>query len=86
MSSTPVHMMVGALAGAAPDVVLLAIAPHRRWLPRDHPLVRAHAWLHRSPVGLCAAVALAWGSHMVLDRYTRHRTPTGTRERRGWDW
>jgi hypothetical protein len=70
---TPAHLLLGAAAGAAPDVLLLAFGWRRTWLPESHPLVRAHRFLH-SPAGLVVPLLLGWGSHVVADRYSTHRT------------
>lgn len=79
------HMAVAAVAAALPDVALL-LAVRRRWLPRDHPVIRVHAWLHQSGWGFVLAGLLGWGSHLVADRLTRHNTAPGVRSRRGWRW
>ncbi len=67
------HMLVGAVAAAAPDIVLAAFGWRRTWLPEHHPLVRAHRALH-SPAGLVVPLTIGWASHLVADRYSTHRT------------
>lgn len=78
-------MIVGALAAAIPDVALV-LTIRNRWLPREHPVVRAHAFLHQSPWGLVVAAAIGWLSHIVADRYTQHDLAPGVRGKRGWRW
>jgi hypothetical protein len=79
------HVVTGALVAAVPDVALL-LAIRREWLPRDHPVIRAHAFLHQSPWGFVVAAALGWGSHLVADRLTRHNIAPGVRAKRKWRW
>ena len=80
------HAAVGAAAAIAPDLALLALIGHRTWLPRTHPVIRAHAFLHQSPAGLILAALIGWTSHLITDRYTPHRlSPTETGHR-GWRW
>ena len=86
MSGTGTHLVVGALAGALPDIALVAVIHQRTWLPPSHPVIRAHRWLHTSPWSLVLAAVLGWGSHLVLDRFTRHQVLPGLRVRRGWRW
>lgn len=86
MASPAAHAVAGAVAGIAPDVALAAFRWRRGWLPRSHPLVRVHAALHQTPWGLVIAVALAWCSHLVLDRVTKHNIAPGRKERRPWRW
>ena len=86
MSGTGIHLLVGALAGALPDICLVAVIHQRTWLPPTHPVIRAHRWLHTSPWSLTVPAVLGWGSHLILDRYTRHNTAPGVRDYRGWRW
>jgi hypothetical protein len=87
-------MVTAAAVSALPDVALLWLLRHplrdedpdRDWLPREHPVIRVHAWLHQSPWGFVVAALLGWGSHLVADRLTRHNTAPGVRARRGWTW
>lgn len=67
------HAMLGAVVAVLPDVVLIAFAWRRDWLPESNRLVRAHRFLH-SPASLPLVVGLAWASHLVADRYSVHRT------------
>lgn len=67
------HAAVGAAAAVAPDVLLLAFAWRRTWLPETHPLVRAHRFLH-SPASIPVVLAVGWATHVITDRYSRHRT------------
>jgi hypothetical protein len=79
------HMATAAVVAALPDAALL-LAVRRAWLPRDHPVIRAHAWLHQSPWGFVIAACLGWASHLVADRFSRHTIEPGVRARRGWRW
>jgi len=79
------HIIVGGLLAALPDAALL-LAVKREWLPQEHPIIRAHHWLHQSPWGYVLAGLIGWGSHMVADRYTMHNIAPGVRARRGWKW
>jgi len=72
MASAKTHALVGAGAALLPDVMLLAFGWRRSWLPESHPLVRTHRWLH-SPSGLVTVALLAYGSHLLIDRHSRHR-------------
>jgi hypothetical protein len=78
-------MVTAAVAAALPDIALV-FAVRRKWLPRDHIVIRAHAFLHQSPWGFVLAGLLGWLSHLVADRYTVHNTAPGVRARRGWRW
>lgn len=64
------HALLGATVAVLPDVVLATYGWRKTWLPETHPLVRAHRFLHRPE----AVVAAAWASHVIADRYSRHRT------------
>ena len=78
---TPAHLLIGAAAAAAPDVVLWCFGWRRRWLPESHPAVRAHRWLH-SPAGIVVPLLLGWVSHLLADRWSWHRAgPHGQRVR-----
>lgn len=79
------HIVAGALVAAVPDVMLLFVIK-REWLPREHPIIRAHAWLHQSPWGFVLAGCLGWASHLVADRLTRHNLAPNVRGKRGWKW
>lgn len=68
---TPTHLLIGAAAGALPDVVLLTFGWRRQWLPPTHPLVRAHDWLHR-PAGVVVPLTLGWVSHLIADEVSHH--------------
>lgn len=70
---TPAHMLIGAAAAAAPDVLLAAFGWRKTWLPETHPLVRAHRFLH-SPAGIVVPITVGWASHLIADRYSTHRT------------
>jgi hypothetical protein len=78
-------MLTAAAVAAVPDAALL-LAVRRRWLPRDHPVIRVHAWLHQSPWGFVLAACLGWASHLIADRLTTHNVSPGIRARRGWRW
>lgn len=64
------HLLIGAAAAAAPDVMLTVYGWRRRWLPASHPLVRLHHALHHP----AAVVAVGWATHLIADRYSTHRT------------
>lgn len=70
---TPAHMVIGAVAGAAPDVALFMFGWRKKWMPESHPLVRAHRFLH-SPASIPLIIGLAWASHLIADAYSPHRT------------
>lgn len=70
---TPQHMLIGAAAAAAPDMVLALYGWRRTWLPETHPLVRAHRFLH-SPAGVVVPLTAGWVSHLIADRFSAHRT------------
>jgi hypothetical protein len=72
MASAKTHAVVGAGVALLPDVMLLAFGWRRSWLLESHPLVRTHRWLH-SPSGLITVALLAYGSHLLIDRHSRHR-------------
>lgn len=78
-------MATAALAAALPDIALV-MTIRNRWLPRDHPVIKAHAFLHQSPWGLVVAAGIGWVSHIVTDRYSDHDLAPGVRGRRGWRW
>lgn len=77
--------MTGAVAALLPDALLVVFRWRRKWLPRDHPLVRAHAFIH-GPGGFGVAVALGFASHLVVDRFTKHNLAPGVTGRRPWRW
>jgi hypothetical protein len=79
------HIVAGAVVAALPDAALLLVI-RRAWLPRDHWVIRLHAWLHQSPWGFVLAAVLGWASHLVADRYTTHNVAPGVRAVRGWTW
>lgn len=79
------HVLTGALVAAVPDVMLLLVI-RREWLPRDHWVIRAHAFLHQSPWGFVLAACLGWASHLVADRLTKHNLAPGVRGKRKWRW
>lgn len=79
------HMVTGAVVAAVPDVALIFVV-RRAWLSRQHPVIRAHAWLHQSPWGFVVAALLGWASHLIADRYTLHNVAPGEKARRGWKW
>jgi len=79
------HIVTGALCAAVPDIALL-FSVGREWLPREHPVIRAHAWLHQSPWGFVVAACLGWASHLVTDYVTTHNIAPGVRAHRGWRW
>lgn len=79
------HMVIGALAAAVPDAALL-LAVKREWLPRNHPVIRAHAFLHQSMWGFVVAAMFGWGSHLIADHYTCHNLTSTTRGRRPFRW
>lgn len=79
------HAAVGAVAALAPDAVLACFMWRRTWLPRTHPLVRAHAFVH-GPGGIALAVALGFATHVVADAVTEHNVAPGVRGRRPWRW
>jgi hypothetical protein len=85
MAKPAAHIVAGAVAALLPDVLLLGIRWRKKWLPRTHPLVRAHAAIH-GPAGFGISVALGFASHLILDRYTRHDLAPGIRGRRPWRW
>lgn len=85
MAKPHTHVAVGAVAALLPDVLLLGIRWRKRWLPRTHPLVRAHAFIH-GPAGVPIAVVLGFLSHIVLDIVTPHDLAPGVRGRRPWKW
>jgi len=86
MKSGPlVHAAAGAIAAMLPDIALATFVWRRRWIPDDHPAMRAHRWLHQ-PESIGLAIILAWASHLIVDRYTEHRTSPTERGRRGWRW
>lgn len=64
------HAALGAGLAVLPDIFLALYGWRRRWLPADHPLVRAHGLMH-SPVGIALVCC---GSHVVADRFSKHRT------------
>jgi hypothetical protein len=66
------HILVGAAAAALPDIVLMSYGWRKDWLPEDHPLVRAHRFLH-SPPGIIVPFTIGWTSHLIADRYSAHR-------------
>lgn len=68
---TPAHLLLGAAAAAAPDVVLAAFGWRRHRLPPTHLLVRLHDWLH-SPAGIVVPLTLGWVSHLVADEVSMH--------------
>jgi divalent metal cation (Fe/Co/Zn/Cd) transporter len=78
-------MVTAAVVAAVPDIALV-FAVRRRWLDREHPVIRAHAWLHQSPWGFVVAACLGWGSHLIADRLTTHNVRPGVRAKRGWKW
>jgi hypothetical protein len=82
---TASHIVIGAAAAALPDIAL-TFAAGREWLPRDHPVIRAHAFLHQSAWGFVVAAMLGWGSHLVADHYTQHNLTETTRGRRPFRW
>lgn len=63
------HAALGAGLAVLPDVFLAAYGWRKRWLPKDHALVRAHHLMH-SPVGIAL---VCYGSHVVADKFSRHR-------------
>lgn len=65
----PAHMLLGAAAAMLPDAALATFGWRKRWLPETHPAVRVHRLLH-SPAGI---VLLAVASHVVADRFSKHR-------------
>lgn len=67
------HALLGAAVAVAPDAALALFGWRKRWLPPSHPLVRAHRALH-STASLPLVVGLAWGSHLLADRCSTHRT------------
>jgi hypothetical protein len=71
------HAALGAAAGAlvavAPDAVLVLFGWRRRWLPPEHPLVRAHQLLHQPRYLLPVVAVVAWSSHVIADQLTPHR-------------
>lgn len=75
--STAKHLVlgaaVGAVAAAAPDVVLATYGWRRTWLGPHHPLVRAHHVLHDPRYLVPVAAAVGWASHVIADRYSTHR-------------
>lgn len=82
------HAALGAAAGLAPDVALVAVHAlgRRRWLPPDHPAVRAHRLLHH-PAAVAVALAAAYATHLVADRLTAHYIAPGVKGARGrWEW
>lgn len=85
MASAAQHAALGALAGLAPDAVLAAFVWRKTWLPHDHPLMRAHRFIH-GPGGFAVAAALGFAVHVVADRYTEHNLAPGVRGKRGWRW
>lgn len=85
MAKPHTHIVAGAVAALLPDALLLVFRWRKRWLPRTHPLVRAHAWVH-GPAGFGVAVALGFASHLVVDRFTRHNLAPGVVGRRPWRW
>jgi len=78
-------MAVAAVVAALPDVMLLFVI-RREWLPRDHIVIRAHAFLHQSPWGFVLAACLGWSSHLVADRLTSHNLAQDVRGKRKWKW
>ena len=71
------HALAGATAAVAPDVLLLAFAWRRDWVPESHPAVRLHRFIH-SPQGLVVVLVAGWASHIVMDWWSTHRGPGGT--------
>lgn len=68
------HAVVGAIAGVLPDAALALYGWRRRRLGDDEVPVRVHRVLHGAR-GLVLAVGLAYASHLVADRLTKHRLP-----------
>lgn len=66
------HLVVGAIASVAPDLVLSTFVWRNQWLPESHPLVRLHRFLH-SPTGLWVIWCLGWTTHVVADWFSKHR-------------
>lgn len=79
------HALLGAAIAVSPDVVLLAYAWRRTYLPQSHPLVRMHRTLHNPPsiavaalLGACIGGA-CWASHVYSDQLTEHPLPRWVR-------
>jgi hypothetical protein len=70
---TPSHMVIGAVVGALPDVMLVTFAWRKKWMPESNALVKAHRLLH-DPRVIPVVVGLAWASHLLADYYSPHRT------------
>lgn len=67
------HALIGAVAAMTPDIFLAFFGWRKKWLPEDHPLVKAHRFLH-SPTGLVWIITLAVASHIVVDWFSKHRS------------
>ncbi len=67
------HAMIGAAAAVAPDIFLALFGWRQDWLPKQHPLVRAHRFLH-SPQGLVAIWLMGWSTHVIIDWFSPHRS------------
>ena len=70
---TPEHLLIGAVAGALPDIALAAFGWRKKWLPESHPWVKLHRFLH-SPASVPVIVGIAWASHLIADHYSPHRS------------
>ena len=74
MANSAKHFIVGGLAGVAPDFFLLFYGWRKNWLPKNHPLVMAHNFIHSWAGGLVTAIILGFISHIILDKFSHHRT------------
>ena len=83
------HAALGAAIGLAPDATMIPvwwIGRRHGWLPPTHPAVRLHR-AAPSPASLVAVAVLAYGAHLLADRYSRHNVAPGVRGARGqWEW
>lgn len=65
----PAHMALGAAAAILPDAALALYGWRSDWLPENHALVRVHRALHHPAFIVAVAVA----THIIADRYSKHR-------------